>query len=145
MIRRRSGMSETGLGTATTEQKSNSSEASLIFAPQEFPIPLKHVMNSHAFSRAVRRSTLRQLTSSRIQSRTFSPLLTASRTAPIAAKKAIYLPLQHNRTLKTIDFAGQKETVYGGRGLGFFVYHTHTDPTLQSGMTGLERSSLYGS
>ena len=70
-------------------------------------------MNTGSFSRAVRRSTLRQLTSGKVQPRTFSTLLTASRATPIAVKKAINLPVQAKRDLKTIDFAGHKETVFG--------------------------------
>ncbi|KAF2675299.1 ketol-acid reductoisomerase [Microthyrium microscopicum] len=58
------------------------------------------------------RSALSQLTkSSTIHGARMTPLV-AARAAPAAVRGAVGLPVQQTRGMKTIDFAGTKETVY---------------------------------
>lgn len=59
------------------------------------------------------RSSLSQLSKATIApGARFTPALLA-RAAPTASRAAVAASLQQTRGLKTIDFAGTKETVYG--------------------------------
>lgn len=71
-------------------------------------------MSARGFSSAVR-PVARQLTKSAAQRRTFvSALGAASRATTAVARPAFASPVQQqSRGLKTIDFAGTKEDVYG--------------------------------
>ena len=71
-------------------------------------------MASRSFSRALRSSLSHQSTSPVIQRRTLisaSKYTRTSLTAPL--KPSIISPIQQTRGVKTIDFAGTKEVVYG--------------------------------
>ncbi|MBE7181894.1 MAG: hypothetical protein INR71_11935 [Terriglobus roseus] len=68
-------------------------------------------MASRRASRALAGS-LKQLSAPAVQRRTFVSAVSAARTA--APKAAVTVPFQQRRGVKTIDFAGTKETVYGG-------------------------------
>jgi len=71
-------------------------------------------MASRSFSRAFRSPITRQLTAPSSQRRTFlaaSKHARASIAAPL--KSTASLSSQQARGIKTIDFAGTKETVYG--------------------------------
>ena len=71
-------------------------------------------MASHSFSRALRSSLTRQLTSPAIQRRTLISALRYARTGLAAPlKPASVASFQQTRGVKTIDFAGTKEVVYG--------------------------------
>ena len=67
-------------------------------------------MASKHASRALRHS-LRQLSSPRVQQRTFSAIANGSR--PALQKAATSVFVQQTRGKKTVDFAGDKEVVYG--------------------------------
>lgn len=74
-------------------------------------------MASRGFSRALRSSSARQTFSAVAQQATRRTLVTAalnaaSKRSVIAAVRPIATPVQ-SRGLKTIDFAGVKEDVYG--------------------------------
>lgn len=70
-------------------------------------------MASRTASRALRASA-RQLAAPSVQRRTFvSALNAASKGVVAAAPRAAVLPKQQTRGIKTIDFAGVKEDVYG--------------------------------
>lgn len=72
-------------------------------------------MSSRSFSRALRTPLGRQLTSPVVQRRTFISALGGVRVNGVAAtvKSAVAGPVQQVRGVKTIDFAGSKETVFG--------------------------------
>ena len=71
-------------------------------------------MASRSFSRALRSSLTRQLTSPAIQRSTLVSASTYARTGLTAPlKSTIGTTLQQTRGVKTIDFAGSKEVVYG--------------------------------
>lgn len=71
-------------------------------------------MASRSFVRALRTPLGRQLTSPAVQRRTFVSALGGVRVGvAAAAKSAVAGPAQQIRGVKTIDFAGSKETVYG--------------------------------
>jgi ketol-acid reductoisomerase len=60
------------------------------------------------------RSSLAQLSKSPIANGArFTPALLARASAPSVSRSAVALPLQQTRGMKTIDFAGTKEVVYG--------------------------------
>jgi ketol-acid reductoisomerase len=67
-------------------------------------------MASRPVTRALRQ-TARQLAASPAHKRTFVSALRAGVTA--APKAAVTIQFQQTRGVKTIDFAGTKETVYG--------------------------------
>ncbi len=67
-------------------------------------------MASKHASRALRTS-LKQLASPRIQQRTFTAVANGSR--PALQKAAAATFVQQTRGMKTVDFAGDKEVVYG--------------------------------
>lgn len=67
-------------------------------------------MASKHASRALRNS-LRQLASPRVQQRTFTAAVNGSR--PALQKAATSVFVQQIRGMKTVDFAGDKEVVYG--------------------------------
>ncbi|KAI4164150.1 MAG: hypothetical protein LQ342_002114 [Letrouitia transgressa] len=70
-------------------------------------------MASRSLSRIFRSPVIRQLTSPLAQRRTFIAVTTNLKPASSSASRpAISSSRQHIRGLKTIDFAGQKETVY---------------------------------
>lgn len=76
-----------------------------------FKIPIHtFTMTSRPVSRALRQ-TARQLAASPAQKRTFVSALRAGASA--APKAAVISQFQQTRGIKTIDFAGTKETVYG--------------------------------
>ncbi len=71
-------------------------------------------MASRSFTRALRTPLTRQLTSPAVQRRTFVSALCGVRVGLTATlKSAVAGPAQQIRGVKTIDFAGSKETVYG--------------------------------
>ena len=71
-------------------------------------------MASRSFSRTLRTPLARQLTSPVAQRRTFVAALSNARTTlPNASKAFVYAGLQQKRGVKTIDFAGHKEKVFG--------------------------------
>jgi ketol-acid reductoisomerase len=60
------------------------------------------------------RSSLSQLAkSSAVNGARFAPLLAGRAVLPAVQRAAVAGPLQQSRGMKTIDFAGTKETVYG--------------------------------
>lgn len=70
-------------------------------------------MSSRTLSRAVRSPLARQLVKP-AQTRSFVSALTATRATVIAGRAAIAGPAQQQiRGVKTVDFAGHKEKVYG--------------------------------
>jgi len=70
-------------------------------------------MASKHTSRALR-SSVKQLTAPIVQRRTFIAASNAVRAGAAAAPKAAATtPFQQTRGIKTIDFAGTKETVFG--------------------------------
>jgi len=71
-------------------------------------------MASRSFTRALRTPLGRQLTSPAVQRRTFVSALGGVRVGVAATvKSAVAGPVQQVRGVKTIDFAGSKETVFG--------------------------------
>lgn len=80
-------------------------------------IPTIHLlilkMASRPAARLLRQSA-RQLAVPAVQRRTFVSALNVARAGVAAAPKAVSAPMQQVRGIKTIDFAGTKETVYGG-------------------------------
>ncbi len=71
-------------------------------------------MASRSFSRALRTSLTRQLTSPAIQRRTLVSASKHARTGLAGPlKPAFVASIQQTRGVKTIDFAGTKEVVYG--------------------------------
>lgn len=71
-------------------------------------------MASRSFSRALRSPLSRHLTSPAVQRRTLISASQYARSSITAQlKPAVGSALQQSRGLKTIDFAGTKETVYG--------------------------------
>jgi ketol-acid reductoisomerase len=70
-------------------------------------------MASRPAARALRQSA-RQLAAAPAQKRTFVSAINAARSGVTAAPKAVVsTKFQQTRGIKTIDFAGTKETVYG--------------------------------
>lgn len=70
-------------------------------------------MASRPAARALRQSA-RQLAAAPAQKRTFVSAINAARAGVAAAPKAaVTSQFQQTRGVKTIDFAGTKETVYG--------------------------------
>jgi len=67
-------------------------------------------MASKHASRALR-SSLKQITAPRIQQRTLAAAVSAAR--PAWQKTAAPAFVQQTRSMKTVDFAGDKEVVYG--------------------------------
>ena len=71
-------------------------------------------MASRSFNRALRAPLARQFSLPSTQRRTLLTALGNTRKAAfISPKTAVALSLQSSRGMKTIDFAGHKETVYG--------------------------------
>lgn len=76
-------------------------------------------MASRCVSRALRSSAARQLTAAPAQRRTFVSALGGVRTgAAVSSRLSIAGPTQQVRGVKTIDFAGSKEKVFGRSILG---------------------------
>lgn len=72
-------------------------------------------MASRSFSRAIRSPLMRQFANTTALRRNFLSSVGNVRVGAISLRnQAIGCPLQISRGLKTIDFAGHKETVYGG-------------------------------
>lgn len=69
-------------------------------------------MASRSFSRALRSPLARQLASPAVQTRSFVAAAGAIR-ATVAAARSAAPAKQQVRGVKTIDFAGSKEDVYG--------------------------------
>jgi hypothetical protein len=67
--------------------------------------------------------------------------LTARMAAPVSQRAAVSLPFEQARGLKTIDFAGTKETVYG-KVFGSVFAVNMADRITQSGQIGRATSSL---
>ena len=67
-------------------------------------------MASRSFSRAIRSQLARQMAAPAVQQRT---LAAAGRTLARQARPAVVGPAQQVRGVKTMDFAGSKEDVYG--------------------------------
>lgn len=71
-------------------------------------------MSARSFTRAVRAPLARQLVGPATQRRTIVALASTSRSGHLSAlRRPINVSLHQNRGVKTIDFAGHKETVYG--------------------------------
>ncbi|ODA80335.1 hypothetical protein RJ55_03293 [Drechmeria coniospora] len=71
-------------------------------------------MASRSFSKALRAPLARQLASPRLQQRSYIAGRNLARATAVAARPAIAGPAQQQvRGVKTIDFAGHKEDVYG--------------------------------
>ena len=68
-------------------------------------------MASRSFNKALRAASRQKLPSTSIQRRSFVSALAIRPTATVLARPA--LAAQQTRGVKTIDFAGHKETVYG--------------------------------
>ena len=121
------------------------------FKATRIPLSLRPINSfkipSHTFTMASRpaaralRQSARQLAAPAVQKRTFVSALNAARSGVAAAPKAaVASSFQQVRGIKTIDFAGTKETVYGS----FFHLTqswTLSDPFPQSVPTGPRRSS----
>jgi ketol-acid reductoisomerase len=72
-------------------------------------------MASRSFSKALRSPLARQLASPAVQRRTFVAAAGLVRASAVAASRVAAAPAQQQvRGVKTIDFAGSKEEVYGG-------------------------------
>jgi len=107
-------------------------------------------MASRGFSRALRSSSTKQTFSAVAQQPTRRTLVTAalnaaSKRTVITAARPIVAPVQ-SRGLKTIDFAGVKEDVYGLHNLyqlgqRFGQVSLTYIWCMQNGQTGQERSS----
>lgn len=70
-------------------------------------------MSARGFSSALRPAA-RQLTKNTVQRRTFVAALNAASRTSAVARPALARPVQQQiRGVKTVDFAGHKETVYG--------------------------------
>lgn len=79
-------------------------------------------MASRSFTRALRTPLGRQLISPAVQRRTFVSALGGVRAGVAATVKgAVAGPVQQVRGVKTIDFAGSKETVFGCLNLQNFI------------------------
>jgi ketol-acid reductoisomerase len=71
-------------------------------------------MASRPASRALRQAARHLASAPAVQKRTFISALNAARTGATAAPRAaVSSQFQQTRGVKTIDFAGTKETVYG--------------------------------
>ncbi len=71
-------------------------------------------MASRAATKALRTSTAKQLILPVVQRRTLTNALNVARPLTAAAPRAAFARAVHQkRGMKTIDFAGHKETVYG--------------------------------
>jgi hypothetical protein len=95
-------------------------------------------MASRPVTRALRQ-TARQLAATPAQKRTFVSALSAG-AKKAAPRAAVTSQFQQTRGVKTIDFAGTKETVYGKFGHSRYI-RTKAD-NKQSVMTGQRRSFL---
>jgi len=98
-------------------------------------------MASRGATRALR-SSLRRLTGPTAQRRTFVAAVNATKAGAIARPRAaLSVSFQQTRGVKTIDFAGTKETVYG-----MYFFKRQGELTAyyvkKSVRIGLERSSL---
>ena len=70
-------------------------------------------MASRTFSKALRSPLGRQLASPAVQTRTFVSAMGALRATAVAARAPARPAQQQVRGVKTIDFAGSKEEVWG--------------------------------
>lgn len=70
-------------------------------------------MASRSFSKALRSPLGRQLASPAVQRRGFVAAMGALRTTALAGPRTAAPAAQQVRGVKTMDFAGSKETVYG--------------------------------
>jgi ketol-acid reductoisomerase len=71
-------------------------------------------MASRSFSKALRAPLARQLVTPAVQQRTFASARMLVRATAVAKPVAVAGPAQQQvRGVKTIDFAGHKEDVYG--------------------------------
>jgi hypothetical protein len=96
-------------------------------------------MASKSFVRTLRAASKQKIPSGSLQKRGFSSAL-AARPAVAAPRAAFVAPVvQQTRGVKTIDFAGTSETVYGEHDLS--KRWTQAD-VVQSVRTGPERSSM---
>lgn len=110
-------------------------------SPKQFTILNLTSMASRNATRALQ-SSLKRLASPTAQRRTFVAALNAPRAGAIVRPRAaVSLPLQQTRGVKTIDFAGTKETVYGAyffKRQGELIAYSAE----KSARIGLERSFL---
>lgn len=103
----------TGVRTQTSNNTNPFIPIDSILHPDIVKMASKHA------SRALRNS-LRQLASPRVQQRTFTAAVNGSR--PALQKAATSAFVQQTRGMKTVDFAGDKEVVYG-EALQYRVLH----------------------
>ena len=98
-------------------------------------------MASRGFSKALRKPLTQQLLAPRIQTRGFLSVIGSSRARVTSVGKAV-LPVQQVRGVKTIDFAGHQEKVYGMAIAIDCEVGGVADKWAQSARIGLERSFL---
>jgi hypothetical protein len=85
----------------------------LLLLPSQLPSQ-STAMASRSFSKSARSPLARQLAAPRVQQRTFVAARSLVRRGAVARPAAIAGPAQQQiRGVKTIDFAGTKEDVYG--------------------------------
>ena len=89
-----------------------------IATPSSFPTILQSshnkTMASRSFSKALRAPLARQFVSPAAQRRTFVSALGVVRPGVASSTRAVFAgQIQQTRGVKTIDFAGHKETVFG--------------------------------
>jgi len=78
-------------------------------------------MASRTFVRALRSPASRQFVAP-VQKRTIVTAFSAARAAVAVAPRFAGVPLQQKRGVKTIDFAGVKEEVYGWLFMMIMIY-----------------------
>lgn len=104
----------------TVGEKSNLASLPVLYPPQLltescFNSANSIFMASRSFSRALRSPLTRQFAKTTVPRQTLLSCVGNVRVGAISFRNpAIGCPLQISRGLKTIDFAGHKETVYGG-------------------------------
>ncbi len=85
-------------------------------------------MAARSFSKTARSQLARQLAAPRVQQRTFVAAANLVRAGAVARPAAVAGPAQQQvRGVKTIDFAGVKEDVYGK----FSITSIHPIPPIQ--------------
>lgn len=97
------------------------SHHALFFSSSLVPLPYSSIINcftsatmaSRSFSKSVRSPLARQLAAPRVQQRTFVAARNLVRAGAVARPAMAGPAQQQVRGVKTIDFAGQKEDVYG--------------------------------
>ncbi|MDA4133731.1 MAG: hypothetical protein OK454_11510, partial [Thaumarchaeota archaeon] len=97
--------------TLRSSLQTSSTASTSPISPQPPQIPVPRMSAARGFSKALRAPVARQLTSA-AQRRTFVSALAAARATAVSSRPAAPAR-QQVRGVKTIDFAGHKEDVYG--------------------------------